>query len=238
VEGRLAAIREGAAERVRQVVLRAALARGEGSASLTASVPAAGTEPVSLDARWTLDRAHERLDVRQLALSYPGTRWTLVHPAAVDLRRPAVDRLELADPPQRLAVEGGVGPRGALAVRAELSRLDLARLPAGLLPRPGVRGEVSGHVAATGTTARPVVEGRLAVENGGYGRVGGLGVVADGRWDGAARRVTGSASVARAQGGMVDAQVDVPARRCCPSRSSSRWRGARTCPPTGSSSSR
>jgi translocation and assembly module TamB len=211
VEGRIAAVRQGAAERIRQVVVRAALSRGEGSASLTASVPAAGDEPVTLDARWALDRARARLDVRHLVLAYPGSRWALAAPASVDLRAPAVDRLELADLPQRLVVEGGVGPRGALAVRAAVSRLDLARLPAGLLPAAGLRGEVSGHVDARGTAERPIVEGRLSVENGGYGRLAGVAVAGEGRWDGAARRVAGTVSVARAEGGTVDAQLDLPA---------------------------
>jgi translocation and assembly module TamB len=211
VEGRVGSVRDGAVERVRQVVLRAVLARGDGAVTLTAQVPAAGTEAVSVDARWVHDRARERLDVRQLAVSYPGTRWTLVRPAAVDLRGPSVDRLELADVPQRLALAGGLGPRGALAVQLDLSRLDLARLPAGLLPQQGLRGELSGHVEARGTTARPQVAARLSLEEGGYGRFGGLSVAADGRWDGETRRAAGSVSVSRAQGGTVEAQVELPA---------------------------
>jgi translocation and assembly module TamB len=210
VEGRIAAVRQGAAERVRDVTLRAALSRGEGSASVTASVPAAGKEPVALEVRWALDRARERLDVRQLTLAYPGTRWVLARPAAVDLRARTVDRLELADPPQRLVVEGGAAGRDGVAARLELSRLDLARLPPGLLPQAGLRGEASGHVEASGPTARPVVTARLSVENGGYGRFGGVAVTAETRWDGATRRLAGTASAARADGGTVDAEAELP----------------------------
>lgn len=209
VEGRIASVRDATGERAREVVLRGGLARGEGSATFTVSVPGA-SEPLSVDGRWTLDRALRRLDVRQLAIGYPGTRWTLARPAAVDLRGPSVDRLELAAGAQRLVVEGGVGPRGALHAQADLTRLDLARLPAGLLPEGGVRGEVSGHVEATGTLARPAAAARLSLAAGAYGPLDGLSAVAEGRWDAAARRVTASVSASRAGGGTVDARVELP----------------------------
>jgi translocation and assembly module TamB len=209
-EGRIAAVRAGGAVRARQIALRAGLAGGEGSLSFSASVPGAGEEPLAVEARGRLDRAGALLEVRELALSYPGTRWTLARPATVDLRAPAVDRLELADAPQRLALSGGLGPRGALSARLELARLDLARLPAGLLPAEGVRGEVSGSVEASGTTALPVVAARLSVEDGGWGRIGGVAASADGSWDGAARRVSGTVSAARKAGGTVDARLDLP----------------------------
>jgi translocation and assembly module TamB len=210
VEGRIAAVRSGGVDRVRQATLRAALAGSEGEITVTASVPGAGTEPLTLDARGEVDRARARLELRRLALSYPGARWALVRPAVVDLGAPAVDRLELADPPQRLAIEGGVRPRATLAARVELSRVDLARLPPGLVPGGELRGELSGQVDATGPLAHPAVAGRLSLEQGGYGHIGGLEVAVDGRWDGEARRVAGTLFASRAAGGTLDADVELP----------------------------
>jgi translocation and assembly module TamB len=210
VEGRIASFRSGGIERARQVTLRGALTGSEAEATVTGSVPGAGAEPLTLDARGSLDRDRAQLEVRRLALSYPGTRWALVRPARVSLRTPSVDRLELVDPPQVLAVEGGIGPRDELSARVELSRVDLARLPPGLLPNIGIRGELSGQVGATGTLAHPAVAGRLALQDGGYERIGGLTAVLDGRWDGDSRRVAGTISLARADGGTVDAELELP----------------------------
>jgi translocation and assembly module TamB len=209
-EGRIGAVRSAGIERARRITLRAALAHGEATLTATANVPAAGTDPVSVEGRGALAREAGRLELRELALSYPGSRWTLARPAAVDLRRGAVDHLELVDAPQRLALEGGLGAKGALDARLELSRLDLARLPAGLLPGEPLRGEVSGHVDASGTAARPVLAGRIALEEGAYGRLVGLAAVVDCRLDGETRRVAASASLSRAAGGRAELQAEVP----------------------------
>jgi translocation and assembly module TamB len=210
VEGKIGAVRAGGIERARRITLRASLAQGEAALAATATVPAAGSEPISVEGRGALDREAARLELRQLALSSPGSRWTLSRPAAVDLRRGAVDRLELADGPQRLALEGGLGRAGALDARLELWRLDLARLPAGLLPGEPLRGEVSGSVTASGAMARPLVAGRLTLEDGGYGKIGGVSLEVDARFDGATRRASGSASVSRAAGGRIEVEAELP----------------------------
>ena len=211
VEARLAAVRNGAREVARQAVLRAALAGDDGTVSVTAAVPGAGREPLTLDARGRLAGDRTVVQLAQLALSFPGVRWGLVRPARIDLRGPSVDRLELAAEPQRLAVLGGVGARGALSARVELSRLDLARLPRGLLPEEeGLQGELSGSVEATGTVARPLVAVRASLENGAVRGVAGLALSADARYDGANRRVAGTLSLSRGDGGTLDAEVDVP----------------------------
>lgn len=104
-----------------------------------------------------------------------------------------------------------MGARGALSARVELSRLDLARLPRGLLPEEeGLQGELSGSVEATGTVARPLVAVRASLENGAVRGVAGLALSADARYDGANRRVAGTLSLSRGDGGTLDAEVDVP----------------------------
>ena len=211
VEGRITVVRDGAREVARQVSLRAGLARDDATISVTAAVPAAGSEPLRIEARGRLGERREVLRVAELGFSYPGSRWALVRPATVDLRGPSVDRLEFADAPQRIAVVGGVGARGALAARVELSRLDLARLPPGLLDQAeAISGELSGSVEATGTVARPLLAGRASLEHGAVRRIAGLALSVDGRYDGAARRAAGKIFLSRDGGGTVDAEVDLP----------------------------
>ncbi len=128
----------------------------------------------------------------------------------MDLDLPAVDRLDLTDVPQRVVLSGGLGPRGTISAHAELSRLDLARLPAAVKLDESLRGELSGVVDASGPAARPVVFARVSVEDGALGRFAGLAAAVEGRWDGAARRAEGSVSIARKDGGTIDARVDLP----------------------------
>ncbi len=210
-EGRTAQLRTGARELARQVSLHASLRAGEATAQATATLPGPVREPFTLDARGRLGPRRESLVVDRLALAWPGARWTLARPAAVSLRGPSVDRLELAAEGQWLAVTGGVGARGALGVRAELEGVDLARLPPGLLPpREAIAGQISGAVEASGTADRPFVRAKIAVANGAWRRLAGVAARLDGRFDGAGRRAVASLSVARAAGGTIDVAVDVP----------------------------
>ncbi len=211
-EGRIAQVRNAAGrELARQVALRAAIQGDEGTLSATASLPRTGREPLSVDARGRLGARRETLLLGQLALAWPGARWTLARPAAVDLRGPSVDRLELAAKAQRIAISGGLGARGALDARVELSQVDLARLPPGVFAdENGVRGEISGSLEASGTVRRPVVQARMALANGAFRGLAGIAAQGDGRFDGAGRRATASLSVARAAGGTIDVALDLP----------------------------
>lgn len=211
-EGRIAQVRNAAGrELARQVALRAAIQGDEGTLSATASLPRTGREPLSVDARGRLGARRETLLLGQLALAWPGARWTLARPAAVDLRGPSVDRLELVAKAQRIAISGGLGARGALDARVELSQVDLARLPPGVLAdEDGVRGEISGSLEASGTVRRPVVQARMALANGAFRGLAGIAAQGDGRFDGAGRRATAALSVARAAGGTIDVALDLP----------------------------
>src|SRR6266568_402327 len=211
VDAAVGVLRQGAAERARTLTLRASLSTGsEATLSARALVPEAAGKPASLDARGRLDRRRATFSLSELALAVPGGTWTLARPAALALRGPSVDRLELVEGAQRIVVEGGIEPRGALAARVELSAIDLTRLPPPLRPGADVRGLVSGHVDLRGTTAHPVAAGRVAVEQGAFERLVGLTAVVDGRWDGGARRAAGTLSLAREAGGAVDAELDLP----------------------------
>lgn len=209
--GRASALWSGARDVAREVVFRAELRGGEGSLSASAGVPGAGRERMSLEAMGRLGPRRESLLLARLALGYPGARWALVRPAAVDLRAPSVDRLELAAGAQRIAISGGLAAGGRLAARAELVRVDLARLPAGILAEEDrVRGALSGTVDASGTRARPVLSADLSLAGGAFRGVEGLALAVGGRYDGAARRAVASVSAARAAGGTLDAAIDLP----------------------------
>jgi translocation and assembly module TamB len=210
-EGRVVRLaRATGADLARHVSLRASLAGEEGTVALSGSVPGAGTEPLAASARGRLGAGRRSLLVSELGLSWPGTRWVLAAPATVDLRGPSVDRLELAADGQRLAVSGGLRGR-TLDARAELSRIDLARLPPGVLSEAdGIRGVVSASLEAGGATARPVVRGSLAVEGGAFRGLAGLAASGEGGYDAERRRATLRLSAARSDGGTVDAALELP----------------------------
>ncbi len=210
VEGRVASLRSGGREIARGLLLRGALAGEEGTLKATASLPGF-RDPATLEARGRLGERRETLSVSELLFAYPGSRWTLAAPATVKLGGPSVDRLELVGGIQRLAISGGLARGRTLDARLEAVRVDLARLPAGLLPtEEAIRGELTADLSATGTAARPEIAGAFSLAGGGFRTVAGLSLVGHGRWSGPHRRVTLSAALSRGDGGAVDLEVDVP----------------------------
>jgi translocation and assembly module TamB len=187
---------------------------GGGSAvSLTASgeVPSLGRDPVSLEVGGTLPPDRASLRLARLSVAYPGTRYALEAPAVVTFDGPRVDRLELSAGPRRIAVSGGVGPRRTLDARLEVERLDLARLPVGILPASlGIAGELTAAAAATGPLARPVVEGHVAVSGGAFRGERELAIQGKARWDGGARRLAGEVALKRGPGGAAEVSADLP----------------------------
>ncbi|WP_242346960.1 translocation/assembly module TamB domain-containing protein [Anaeromyxobacter terrae] len=211
LDGAVAAVRSGSDDVAHGVALSARLENEDVVVSGSASLPAVGNQPISLDAHGTLGPRRDRLALSRLALAYPAVRWALAHPATVRFAGPAVDRLELVSGEQRLAVEGGLGPRGALDARAELARVDLARLPPGVIPRGlGVAGVLTADARATGTTRRPVVDARLELSGGAVRGLSGLDASGTASWDGKGRRAALSLAVQRAAGGLVDVTADLP----------------------------
>jgi translocation and assembly module TamB len=212
VEGRVERLRRGADELARGIVLEARLAGDDGALSASASVPGMGTDPVRVDARGRLAPRREALLLSELALAYPGARYALVRPATLRFEGPSVDRLELASGEQRIAIEGGLGRRGALDAHLEVSGLELATLPASLLPRDLlVRGRLSADLFAVGTTSRPRLEGRVALRDGRFQELDRLDVDAVATWDAGTRRATAALGAERGGGGgSVEVSLDVP----------------------------
>lgn len=211
VEGTLAAFRSAGAIVMRAVRLRGALVAGEGSVELTAAFPGVGTGPLDVTARGALGPRQDRLRLSELGIAWPGARWQLVRPVELAFAGPTVDRLELEAGPQRLAVEGGLGPRGRVDARAEAHAVDLTRLPPGVLPTSlGLAGRVTFDAAVTGTLKQPVAVAHLALEDGALYGENGLAALASARWDGAARRAVVDAEVRRARGGAFAIRADLP----------------------------
>jgi translocation and assembly module TamB len=209
VDAEVAALRSGRDELARALLLRADLSGGVAVLSASAAVPALGRDPVSLQARARREGPkNEALLVEELALGYPGTRYALVRPARVLLAGPSVDALELAAGEQRIRLAGGLGARGALSARVGLTAVRLEGLPRGLLP-PEVGGTVTGEAEAVGTTKRPQVKARLEVAGGRWRTLDALQLRAAATWDGAARRLSATASGTRGET-TVDVTGDLP----------------------------
>ena len=215
IDGRLARVRSDGRVLALGVALEGSLAPGEDGAAaalrLTGSVPSLGREPVSLDAGGAVAPDRKTFRLARLALAYPGTRYALEDPATITFAGPRVDRLSLASGPRRIALEGGRGPRGTLDARLELVKVDLARLPVGLLPADQrIAGEVTADARATGTAARPVVDATLSIDGAGFRTEQGARLEGTARWDGRARRASGRLALRRGAGGTVDVTADLP----------------------------
>jgi translocation and assembly module TamB len=212
VQGTIAALRTGGDVLFRAGRLRAALVGGEGAVDLTASVPGVGTEPLALHARGRLGPRRDTLSISELALAWPKSRFTLARPTELRFEGPSVDRLELVSGGQRIAVSGGLGQRGRIDARAELVGVDLARLPPGLVPGDlELGGTLTLEARASGTTAKPVVDARLALEEGAAFGIAGVAALGTGRWDGANRRAAVDIEVRREAGGIVAIRAELPA---------------------------
>lgn len=192
------------------VLVRATLADGEGRILASASVPRLGEDPVSLEARGRAGPGRRTVELSELVLGYPGTRFALVRPAVLTLAGPSVDRLELAAGPQRLGVEGGI-VHGAIEARLWAAHLDLAGLPRGFLPEgTGLAGDLSLEARATGTARRPSVAGSLTLAGASFRGLDGLQALGNFRWSAADRRIAGDVGVVRAAGGSIEVSADLP----------------------------
>jgi translocation and assembly module TamB len=199
--------------RARDVALSGALDGDALELQLRASVPSLGRDPLAFGAAGRFTDRRTRLLLSALTLTYPGSRFALVRPAAFVLAGPRVDRLELAAGPQRIAIEGGLGGRRhqVLDLRLELDQLDLALLPPGVLPEGlGASGRLSLSARARGPLQRPTVEGQLGLSGGSLQRLTGLDVQARFRLDGEPWRARVDLAATRALGGALQLSADVP----------------------------
>jgi translocation and assembly module TamB len=149
--------------------------------------------------------------VTRLELGLAGRAWTLVAPANVTFDGPRVDRAELRSGVQRLALSGGIQADGTADTVLEVSELDLAQLPPGLLPASlGLSGRANGSLRLAGTVARRTLDAKADVSDGALAPFAGLALKAELAW----RRQTGrlglDAALRRADGGTVDLSADLP----------------------------
>lgn len=195
---------------LRQLTARALLEGLEAEASLSARMPELGSEPFDLRARGTFQPGRQVLGLAELGLAWPGTRFALAGPARVELDGPRVDRLELRSGPQRLVLEGGL--RGqVLAVTAGGEQLDLARVPEQLLPDGlGLGGRLAFQLSAQGRAGAPLATVHLELSRATARGLSGVDLTADLRWDGPARRASGSAAVWGLAGGEASLRADLP----------------------------
>ena len=172
VEARLVAERTMlAGSELRGLEIEAALAGADARLSVTASAPGLGPDPITVRGSARVDPDRKGAAVGELSLSWPGAHWELVRTALVRFEPPRVDRLELADGPRRISLEGGSGSReggpgheGALDLALRLERLDLSRLPRGLLPAgAGLAGDLTLSARVTGTARKPEVTADVEV---------------------------------------------------------------------------
>jgi len=211
-------VRIGGTE-VRALSLGAQLVGGLATLRASGLVAGLGTEPVTLEADARLAGDRRSAEVRTLTVGWPGTRYALARPARLDLAGPSVDRLELADGPRRLALEGGFGVQGAprdgaprsIEARVEARAFDLARLPRGLLPQGlELGGALDATLHATGSTTAPRLEVAAEVAGGSVRGFDGLALHGDATWDGAAGRLIGQLGLTRSAGGTVGVKADLP----------------------------
>lgn len=209
IDGTAASFSMGKDELGRSVRLEGGIAGEEVRLDVSARVPVLGKDPFTLSASGRFGAKRETVTIAALSLAYPGTRLVLTRPATVALEGPTVDRLELAGGAQRLAIEGGLGRRGKLEARVEGAGVELGALPRGLLP-PGITGTVALEARASGTTARPMVEGQVRLAGGAYRTLSGLDAGGELRWDGERKRLAVTLRGTRVKGGLVGLFAELP----------------------------
>ena len=212
VEGRIERLEAGDVD-ASAVLLRAQFGGEEASLTLSASVPRLGRDPVTLGVQGRLGPGRRTLALTELTFAYPGTRYQLARPAEIAFAGPSVDWLELAAGPARLGVEGGMREHGALDLHAWVTRIDLGRLPRGVLrPELGLAGELSVDARVGGTARQPAAVAHVTLAGGATHGLDGLQVLGDLRWDAASGRAGGDVGILRAAGGSIEITGDLPVR--------------------------
>jgi translocation and assembly module TamB len=127
-----------------------------------ASLHSEGATQLTLRTTGELPGQRHIVTVATLDLALGDTAWTLSGPARIDVAHGArVDRAELASADQKIIVEGGVGQE-QLDARVQVVQLDLARLPALLVPpRMGLQGRLDATVTAHGSRTDPKIQAHL-----------------------------------------------------------------------------
>lgn len=159
----------------------------------------------------TLSPGWQEASITRLELGLAGQDWALVAPATVTFDGPRVDRAELRSGVQRLALSGGFRADGTADAQLEVSGLELARLPRGLVPAPlGLSGRGNGTVRLAGPAAQRTLDARVEVADGALAPFGGLALKAGLAWRRRTGRVGLDAALRRAEGGTLELSADLP----------------------------
>jgi translocation and assembly module TamB len=191
--------------------LRLHLQGSEAGLTFAANVPDLGPDPVRAEVRGRFGDERRVFDLAELAVAWPGTRFTLAGGARVELAGPAVDRLVLVSGEQRIEAEGGFRAKGTLDGHLKLTGLELSRLPRGLAPEgAALEGQLTLDARASGTRVAPRVDATIGLSGATAWEVGGLSVLGDVAWDGELERIEADLGLVRARGGAVDLSFDLP----------------------------
>jgi translocation and assembly module TamB len=171
----------------------------------------------SLDARGTIvfHPDHQELHLPELAVRTQGIEWTSVPgtEAAVQYGKGqlTIKDLRLASADQTLDVGGsilmqGEEPTGSLEVHAR--NVDIAQLETLLLQNRGLSGRLTADATLSGTLAKPIVDGKIEVRDGGFQAYKYQSLVADVDYLG--NRITLDAALQQAADVRITAKGTIP----------------------------
>ncbi|HEY0715147.1 MAG TPA: hypothetical protein VGF45_20875, partial [Polyangia bacterium] len=173
--------------------------------ALTANKPL----PLSLTAAARISPKAERIDLASLTIDYPQVSWRLVAPARVTMKEGdvTVEDFALAAGDQRIALDFEQR-RNRIKAKAALDAIDLARVPAAVLP-PGTKlaGRIDAQVDASGNAARPDATVVFKLADGRFGKFTDLALALDAKHR--RGRVAGELA-ARALAAQHQASFDLP----------------------------
>ncbi|HXW07164.1 MAG TPA: translocation/assembly module TamB domain-containing protein [Vicinamibacterales bacterium] len=118
---------------------------------------------------------HQEIHLPELAIRTEGLEWRMAGGGDPRIQygqdRLTVDDIRLVNGPQSLDLQGtlalkGETPTGTLDVKA--ANVDLAQLEQLLLQERGLTGTLSADATITGSSAAPIVDGRVEVREGGF----------------------------------------------------------------------
>ncbi len=149
--------------------------------------------------------------VTRLELGLGGQSWALAAPVTVSLAGPRLGRAELRSGGQRLVVSGGLEADGAVELQADASGIDLARLPAALVPGSlGLAGIAGGSLHLAGAARRQTLVARVELEGGRLGALGGLVGTGQLDWRRETNRVRLEASLRDGEAGRLELAAELP----------------------------
>jgi autotransporter translocation and assembly factor TamB len=118
---------------------------------------------------------HQELHLPQLALRTQGIQWTMAAGSEATIRygrgQLELQNVRLASADQALNVDGVIGLKGnekSGTLRVQARNVDIQQIETLLLQNYGFSGRVNADATVAGTTADPVVDGRIEVTNGAF----------------------------------------------------------------------